>query len=296
MPDTLRKWRILAHGLLTRPDFRRRPVRAILKRLAWRMRWMVFRKPWTLRYRQYSIAVAKDGQGSLLFYQGFSEPETEDFILRFLKPGMVFFDVGAHIGKYTLLGARPVQPGGEVHSFEPNPDMFKLLTHNAAANNLQKVFLNRNAVSDRDGPMEFEVCAETLFSALRRKEVRLPGREPVKVISVDSIRLDTYLARTRRRADLVKVDVEGAELMVFLGSKSLLALPPEMAPVWVFEYEPENYASFGYAPQALFALLTDAGYGIWHSREEGHCVPVDPLSIPPNVNNLIAAKKGIRLP
>ncbi len=294
---SLKKYRLLARGLIRRSDFRRNPARALWRRLLWRLRWRFFRKPWLLPFHgHFTIAVANDGQGSLLFYQGYSEPETEKLVLRFLKPGMTFVDVGAHIGKYTLLGARAVRRDGEVHAFEPNPRIFDLLKRNVASNGLDNVLVRECAVSDRDGTGEFEVCAESTFSALKRKTVRLPGREVAKAIRVKSIRLDTYFAQKRKKANLVKVDVEGAELMVFLGSASLLKLPVEEAPVWIFEYEPENYASFGYTPEELFALLARNGYRIWCCRDGEDCTPIHPPRVPSGVNNLIAAKEGACLP
>jgi hypothetical protein len=47
--------------------------------------------------------VASGGSGALIYYQGSSEPETADFIKQVLKPGMVFVDVGAHLGEYSIL-------------------------------------------------------------------------------------------------------------------------------------------------------------------------------------------------
>jgi FkbM family methyltransferase len=292
-----KKYRLLVRGLFQRSDFKRNPARALLRRLAWRLRWRFSRKPWLLPFHgHFTIAVANDGQGALLFYQGYSEPETEKFILRFLKPGMSFIDVGAHIGKYTLLGAHAVRREGEVHAFEPNPVIFDLLRRNVRENGFQNVHMLECAVSNHDGPEEFEVCAEATFSALKRKTVRLPRREVAKAIRVESVRLDTYFADKRKKANLVKVDVEGAELMVFMGSRSLLELSAEEAPVWVFEYEPENYASFGYAPEDLFALLARTGHRVWYCRDGEGGKPADTLRIPSDVHILIAAKEGACLP
>jgi len=54
------------------------------------------------------IRVPHGGAGALIYYQGFSEPQTARFVMRFLRPGMTFIDIGAHVGEYTLLAAQAV--------------------------------------------------------------------------------------------------------------------------------------------------------------------------------------------
>ena len=112
-----------AIGSLQRSDFREHPIRALSLRAAWKVRWAVTREPWSLRLPTgQRILVLKSGAGALIYYQGFSEPETADFLLRFLGTGMCFLDVGAHIGEYSLLAAPIVGAAGSVHAFEPNPN------------------------------------------------------------------------------------------------------------------------------------------------------------------------------
>jgi hypothetical protein len=55
------------------------------------------------------------------------EPHVTDAIVKHLKPGDVFLDIGANIGYFTLLAASIVQDGGKVISFEPNPQNLQLL-------------------------------------------------------------------------------------------------------------------------------------------------------------------------
>ena len=287
------------YRLLRCSDFHRNPARALWRRFIWRLRWQVSTEPWLLPLGEdLKIAVPKCGGGALIYYQGFSEPETADFILRFIKPGMVFLDIGAHVGEYTLLGAQAVGPEGEVHAFEPNPDIFWLLSDNVHRNNLSNVVLNKCAVCNLDGEREFEVYTESSVSSLRslRKEPRHLRKQAIsKVISVPSVRLDTYWAGYEKKIHLVKVDVEGAELLVFLGAERLLSLLGEEAPVWVFEYAPPNYARFGYRHDDLLGLLKQHSYDIWHYGGAGQLIPFDPDSIPPGTINLIAAKDRIWL-
>lgn len=278
------------HRLLRSRDFCQNPAKAVWRRLVWRARWQVMRQPWLLSLSEdLKIAVPKSGSGALMYYQDFSEPDTADFLLRFLKPGMVFLDVGAHVGEYTLLAAQAVGPTGEVHAFEPNPEIFQLLSNNVQLNNLSNVVCNSCAVSDLAEEREFEVCKEPSVSSLKTQAGHGRKDKILESIRVPSIRLNTYWFRYNKRIDLVKIDVEGAEMLVFLGAEKLLNLPEGQAPIWIFEYGLDNYTAFGYRPADLFGLLQGYDYGIWYYTTD-QLLPVSPDTIPPGTVNLIAAK------
>jgi FkbM family methyltransferase len=289
--------RVRLRTLFQRRDFRRNPVRALWRRVVWRVRWRVSRRSWVLSYRGHiRIAVPHDGLGSQLYYEGCSEPDIEELCLRFLRPGMVFFDVGAHVGKYTLLAARAVGPSGRVHAFEPNPELSRLLEHNISLNALRNVRPNQCAVSDSDGAGDFEACAEASVSSLLPREKRSAPRRTSRILSVPTLRLDTYCASNRVRPHLVKVDVEGAELLVFRGSEALLDAPGDLSSVWIFEHEPANYARFGYAPQQLFDFLRRHGYRPWSYREGIGAALMDSPPLRGGPVNLLAVREGVWLP
>jgi FkbM family methyltransferase len=276
--------------LVGRGDFVRNPLKALWRRLVWKVRWQFIRRPWVLKLRGgLKIAVARDGLGCLLYYQGFSEPEIEEFLERFLKPGMIFIDVGAHIGKYVLLASPAVGPGGEVHAFEPNPLAFQLLEANVRRNKLSNVFLRSCAVSDREEARDFEICRELTVSSFAKSSVARQVREVVQVRCVD---LDSYCVGWRRRPDLVKIDVEGAELAVFQGARRLLDLPAGQSPAWLFEYSPANLGHFGHRPAELLGLLRLHGYGVWRCRLDGRILPFQPAPVKEGTLNLLAIKDG----
>lgn len=67
------------------------------------------------------------------------------------RHGGVAFDVGAHMGVYTLGFSQTVGASGQIHSFEPNPDSFKRLTEHISVNRCTNVALNRTAVGEHSG-------------------------------------------------------------------------------------------------------------------------------------------------
>lgn len=273
---------------MLREDFRRSPVKAVWKRVNWRLRWLVKSKPLEVRHSAgFSMAVPKGAPGALIYYLGCSEPETAAFITEFLKPGMVFFDIGAHAGEYSLLAASRVGERGQVHAFEPQPSTAALLRKNCAANRLQNVTINSCAVSNREGEVEFDVCSEPSLSSIaaprsfRKNEAR---------IRVPATTLDAYCRRVGARPDLVKIDVEGAEGLVFQGAAELLRRPDGKAPAILFECLGPTYKRFGFTPEKVIDFVRCFGYRVYRIAERGHLRPHEsPL---PNslVYNLMALK------
>jgi hypothetical protein len=89
--------------------------------------------------------------------------------------------------------------------------------------------------------------------------------------------------------------VEGSELLVFRGALELMKRPAELAPVFVFEYAPANYARFGYGPDELLEFLEQNGYGVWCHAGVGRVVPFQPVFAQPRTMNLLAARNVARL-
>jgi FkbM family methyltransferase len=275
-------WKQLAE----RPDFRKNPGQAIAKRLLWRLRWALRRDAWNLRLDDGSrILAQRGGAGALIFFQKSSDPDTASFLSAFLKPGMVFVDVGANIGEYTLRAARLVGPAGDVHAFEPSPASFTLLQANVAQNGYENVAAVRAALGDSNGTVSLRIEEDP---SLNRLDL-VSETQPVPCITVDSFRLDSYWAPQNRRIDLIKLDVEGAELLVLRGAERLPGMP-----VWFFEHSPENCACFGYDPSRILAIFRERGYDIW-SWEESLCEPVSGV-LDDRDRNLIAAPKGVHPP
>ncbi len=276
------------------PDFQQNPMKALLRRMAWLARWELYRQPWLLPFRDsLKIAVGNDGHGANLYYcRGQTASDIGDMIIRFLKTGMTFVDVGSHFGTFALLAAHAVGPDGKVHAFEPHPAAYRILVFNIRLNKLSNTFAHRNAVADTRGFREFDIRGEAMLSSLAPHGARIGAHDIVKTIRVETLRLDDVFAADAKKVNLIKVDVEGAELMVFSGAAGLLSREPAEAPVWIFEYEPVNYARFGYMPRDLMRFLLHYEYGIWSLRPDGRAEKIDPFNVPRGVNDLIAAKEG----
>jgi FkbM family methyltransferase len=130
-----------------------------------------------------------------------------------IDSGNTVFDVGAHVGFYTILAARRTGSGGEVAAFEPLPRNVEFLRRHVHLNKLSNVTVVQAAVAESDGSSGFSI-SESFF------EGYLDERGPVQVQTVS---LDTFVeAGNARLPNVIKIDVEGAELEVLKGARRVL--------------------------------------------------------------------------
>lgn len=145
------------------------------------------------------------------------------FYIDYLKEGMVVFDIGANIGDLTTLYSHFVRNNGKVYSFEPTPCTFDKLAKTVENTGRKNVVLNNIALSETIGELEFNLYPEEFSSwntivdrPLEKYGILLKPQNKVKVRS-DTI--DNYCKSNNIDSiDLLKIDVEGAELDVLNGA------------------------------------------------------------------------------
>jgi FkbM family methyltransferase len=188
-----------------------------------------------------------------------------------LRPGMTAIDVGAHAGYYTLLFSRLVGPSGRVFAFEPHPATFALLSRNVGKRRLANVALVPAAVAEREGEAPLWQGPLSLGHSLLRAK-----RGGTDALTVATTSLDAFSrAHAIERADLVKVDVEGAEAEVLQGMAELAARSPSLS--LVLEYKPEILRARGEDLRALLARLAALGLrAVWALSDSGAPRALDP--------------------
>jgi len=156
------------------------------------------------------------------YYWGYKHYEWSTVSLwsRLLNKATTVFDVGANIGLYTLMAAARLHGRGEVHSFEPNPTVFRWLLRNTHRNGFTNAHLISVAACDFDGEANFYLPQNGAWT----NGSMIEGfTEQLQTLSIEARRLDTYCSKAGvRRIDLIKIDAEGAELRVLKGMGSLL--------------------------------------------------------------------------
>lgn len=205
-------------------------------------------------------------QGAIAFHTWsglrFERAELE-FILRVLQPGMTFFDIGANIGLFSLAAGKKLrsQPSA-IYAFEPCPSTFALLEKNLVKNELTDVRAYRVAVSDQNGEANLYVNAEFKDALNSLEDPSHSDAEVVGREAVQTVTLDDFVARENiARVDVMKVDVEGAEFLVFRGSRKLLERPD--APLILYEGYSWCTAGFHYHPVELMWQLEELGYELF---------------------------------
>ncbi len=193
------------------------------------------------------------------------EPRECELLTRLIEPGMTFFDVGAHVGYYTLLAGRRVGNAGRVVSFEPEPRNFELLSENVRRNTLASVQIVNAAVGAREG--ELQLYRDPDYAGHHRIHA-VSGRASVYVRCTT---LDAQAAEWGA-PDVIKMDVQGAEGEVLAGMRTVLANTPPLAIVG--EYWPAELAAVGTDPAQFVATLRDAGYAVFNVPDRPQIVPV----------------------
>lgn len=136
-------------------------------------------------------------------------------VVRVLRPGQVFYDVGAHVGYYTLLAARLVGERGRVVAFEPVARNLALLRRHLRLNGLRNVEVRPVAVGSAPGAVGFAYDPREHSTGRLAATV---GNLHVQVTTLDvTVEVDGAAV-----PDLIKIDVEGAEYDVLVGAQRLL--------------------------------------------------------------------------
>lgn len=171
-------------------------------------------------------------------------------MLEDLRSARCFVDVGANLGFYTCVARRFLPTGAEVHAFEMDVDNYAMLEKNVGLNpSGHAVTTNHAAVSDRDHPLTYRRPPRGNHPALSLYEAT--PEEGALDVTVPAVRLDDYFGDRAVRPDVVKIDVEGAELDVLRGMTSLL---PDVQRMYV-EVHPENLAVAGQSADEVMQLL-----------------------------------------
>ncbi len=187
-----------------------------------------------------------------VFFIGEFETVLTEIMSRLISPGDTCIDVGANFGWYTSLMALHAGPDGEVHSFEPIPATFEKLneTHRQMGSPAN-VHLNNFALGDKPGTVEVHV-----FDSLGTGYASMSGKEGVEssVVECSIETLDSYLdGHSIARIDMVKVDIEGAELLFLKGASQLFS--QRVPPIMMVEMAIATTTNFGYHPNDLLDLI-----------------------------------------
>lgn len=184
-----------------------------------------------------------------------------DFFVHNIRPDSHCLDIGANFGYFACLMARRA-PQGRVIAVEADARIAALLNDNLMINNLHGVGATLHAAAaDKEGEL-------TLYRRDRRSGntsiVNLPhtytealGEGPTQAFKVKSISVDKLAESMNGRVDFMKVDVEGAEPLVFRGARRCIADNPDLT--IVMEWSPGQIQAAGFDIGEFLADLDGMG-------------------------------------
>lgn len=187
-----------------------------------------FLKSFINNVAQYAISgegVIQRGEGKGLrfdatdcnpgYLAGTSSPDEQKLLVDVLGEGDVIYDIGAFAGFYAVIAARHVSPEGQVYAFEPIPEHADRIRYNAEINDLENLNVVKAAVCDKNGTVNFE--SQEFFG---RNSI-MEYDEGSNSITVSAITLDSWM-KNHRPPDVIKMDIEGAEIDALRGATELI--------------------------------------------------------------------------
>lgn len=183
-----------------------------------------------------------------------SEIRLARFMIAHLSEGHVFVDVGAHFGYFTLLAAQLVGVSGKVLSVEPSIGSHGLLAGNVSGHN--NISIHHNAVSDKSETVTFFEFP-VLYSEYNALDVdKFKHSDWIKKYNpteqkVQAVTIDDFVRNNNITPDMIKIDVEGAEVQAINGGSGTWQ---NMSPLLVVEYLDEgDTSSYTKAAEAMYS-------------------------------------------
>ena len=150
---------------------------------------------------------------------GTSGIEEQEALAHFLRPGNVFYDIGANKGFYAVIGAHLVGPQGHVYAFEPFLDSATAVRANAELNQQEHVTVFQAAVADQTKEEDLLLSGDSLefslISSLTAAHRTASEKVRVQVHAID----DLVVGGSLRPPDFIMIDVEGSEVDVLKGMR-----------------------------------------------------------------------------
>jgi FkbM family methyltransferase len=208
------------------------------------------------------------GFSRMILMYGYYEKFTTDIFRKLVKRGDVFLDIGANLGHYSLIAAGLVGDTGSVYAFEPASDIYELLGKSVSANGFNNIVTVPKAVSNKVG---------TARLVLDPHEPGMnwldSGSDSSNTIVIETVTLDDYFKDKEKRADVIKIDVEGAEMLVLEGMRELLKRSDGLT--LFTEFSPVMIRRAGSSPEEYLRQLFANGFTLFHINETEE--KLDPL-------------------
>jgi FkbM family methyltransferase len=197
-----------------------------------------------------------------IFFFDFYEKNTIRHVLKLMtklktKP-VTCIDVGGNIGFYTLtIDKALTNIEHEIHCFEPNPSTIEYLEKNLLENETTSVQMNPIGLSNKEGTFTLRYNLKNTGTASIYR-----GDKKGKTVEINVTTLDKYCEeRGIGNIDIVKVDIEGAELDFLKGATGIINKSKNL--IIIMEIVEENCIAAGYTGEELYKYVVDLGFAAY---------------------------------
>jgi len=229
-----------------------------------------------------------DKEEGNLYYGVEFEPDEMAIVKKLLKPGDVFLDIGASIGRYTLFASGLVGDAGIVHAFEPASYAYEVLQKNIELNARSNIVTNQLAVSDLSGEAELFLNLDSGLTGLGNTgRGHITGTEIVQ-----SITLDEYIGQRKiSRVDFLKIGVEGYEGRVLRGGEHLIESNHDLTVLC--ELAEKNFKPLNLSVNEVIEWMRERGFDVWEiDRENRQLIKLEKARISDQNYNFIFVRPG----
>ena len=213
--------------------------------------------------------IPEDHVQQYLFWYGIYENTTATAFLKTVKPTDCILDIGANVGYYSILGASKATQG-KVFAFEPNTLLHPQIEASAALNNFKQIQIVPNAVSNvhlQDLHLYLSDAENKGMSALEIPENYSGQKKIITCVTID----EWIKTQGIQKVDIIKMDIEGAELNALHGMKNTLL---KYKPVLFVEVCNETLNRFQVTSEQVFEYIISLGYTAFAMQKNGSMLPM----------------------
>jgi FkbM family methyltransferase len=224
---------------------------------------------------------------SCLLVQGYYEPTETAVLTELARVSHNILDIGANVGYYSVKLAKAMPNESSLSAIEPLKSAFDQLVQNISLNNLSdRVTVHQIALSASEQMVNLHVPLISGSSASSMRE--LHPEELNRIESVHALKLSTFISEFMPNGvDLIKIDVEGAELLVLESGWGAIS---KFKPVIFAELLRKWSARFGYKPETLKKKIEDLGYSCFE------ILPKNKISLIQEIDELTISTNFLFIP
>jgi len=202
-----------------------------------------------------------------LFLYGFEKDIIRCF-RKLIKKDDVVLDIGANIGIYSLIASESIGKIGRIYAFEPANIAYSSLLYNIKLNRIDNIYPIKAGVSDHSGRAIFNICHDDAYNSLGEA----PLKQIIKSETIDLMSIDDFVINYKiAKVNVIKVDTEGAEYLVFKGAHKTLN---KHKPILFFEHNPIVTKGFSNSTHDLIELIRFHGYELFEIKN-GNLVRIE---------------------